>query len=508
MTDLGRWLPTAVSMLMTVALVQNVAVAKSAPEINQIAQAITVRIAVDKGNGSGLLLQKDEDIYTVLTAAHVLSEATVEQLTITTADDVPHKVIEIRKYQGDVDLAIVKFRSAASYQLAELGDSSRLAGGMNLYAAGFPAPTKVITASVFVFQPGQVVANSKVVFADGYALLYNNPTLPGMSGGPILDETGKVVAIHGKGDRKEGTDIPTGFNAGIPVARFADIASKLGVGTITAVASSVQSLILNPDDYFVSAYQKYAKRDYQGALADLNQSIALRPDYALAYHNRGVIKYWKLNDVPGALVDLNRSIILKPDYALAYNNRGILKQGKLHDWQGALVDFDQSIKLNPDYAEVYINRSILKSQNLSDLAGALQDLDYSIKLNPNLASSYYNRGDFLYTTGQKAKALVDFRRAQEISPTDVIGLTATGIIMMEQGKLAISINNFTRTIQNSPQFGDALKYRGSANRLQGNTNQAIQDWKKATQFYKDNNYNRDYQVVRGWLKDLGVKTTQ
>jgi S1-C subfamily serine protease len=291
-------------VLTAVALVQNVAVAKSATEINKIAEAITVRIAVEKGNGSGILLQKDGDIYTVLTAAHVVKGESAGQLTVTTADDKQYKPIEVRRYQGDVDLAIVKFRSKDSYRLAELGDSNKLAGGMDIYAAGFPAPTRVITEPVFVFRRGQVVANSKWVFKDGYALLYDNSTLPGMSGGPILDEAGKVVAIHGKGDREQDTDVKTGYNAGIPIAQFADIASGLGVGT--TIARTVQSPVLTADDYFVSAYQKYEKKDYRGALADYNQAIALKPDDADAYVNRGNLKK-KLNDVQGAIIDYRKS---------------------------------------------------------------------------------------------------------------------------------------------------------------------------------------------------------
>jgi hypothetical protein len=77
MTDLGRWLPTAFSVLTAVALVQNVAVAKPAPEIYEVAQAITVRIAVGEENGSGILLQRDGDVYTVLTAAHVVKRENV-----------------------------------------------------------------------------------------------------------------------------------------------------------------------------------------------------------------------------------------------------------------------------------------------------------------------------------------------------------------------------------------------------------------------------------------------
>jgi hypothetical protein len=48
---------------------------------------------VGQGNGSGILLQKDGDIYTVLTAAHVLKGEMVGKLTIMTADDKSHKAI-------------------------------------------------------------------------------------------------------------------------------------------------------------------------------------------------------------------------------------------------------------------------------------------------------------------------------------------------------------------------------------------------------------------------------
>jgi hypothetical protein len=57
----GSWLPTTVGVVTAVALVQNVALAKTAAEVNQIAQAITVKIG--KGNGSGILLQKNGDVY-------------------------------------------------------------------------------------------------------------------------------------------------------------------------------------------------------------------------------------------------------------------------------------------------------------------------------------------------------------------------------------------------------------------------------------------------------------
>jgi S1-C subfamily serine protease len=402
-----------------VSLVQPAVLAKSATEVNDIAQAIAVKISTTDGNGSGILLQKQGDVYTLLTAAHVVKNGQASY-TITTPDGRTYQPIanSIRRYQGDVDLAVLKFRSSATYKLAELGDSNVLKGGMNIYVAGFPVPTKVITESVFVFREGKVSANSKRAFKDGYGLLYSNDTLPGMSGGPILDGAGKVVGIHGKGDREQITRAKTGFNAGIPIARFADIASALGVETGTVVARTVQSLTLTADDYFGSAYQKLEKGDYRGALTDYNQAIALKPDFADAYVRRGNLKYYNLDDPQGALADYDRAIAINPNYALAYTNRGALKY--VYDPQGALADFNQAIALDPKSpptAAAYISCGNLKQDKLNDPQGALADYNQAISLVPKHAEAYYHRGNLkTEKLNDHQGALADYDRAISLFP--------------------------------------------------------------------------------------------
>jgi tetratricopeptide (TPR) repeat protein/V8-like Glu-specific endopeptidase len=499
---LGSWLPTA-GVVAAVALVQSAVLAKSPTEVNDIAQAITVKIATTSGNGSGILLQKQGDVYTILTAAHVVKNERASY-TITTPDGRTYQPIanSIRRYQGDVDLAVLKFRSSATYKLAELGDSNVLKGGMNLYVAGFPAPTQVITESVFVFREGKVTANSKRAFKNGYGLLYSNDTLPGMSGGPVLDEAGKVVGIHGKGDREQESRAKTGFNAGIPIARFADIAGGLGVETGTSITRTVQSPTLTADDYFVSAYQKYEHGNYQEALIDYNQVIALNPNYAEAHYNRGILKYEKLNDYLGAVADYNRAISLNPNLALAHRNRGVLKKNQLTD----LADYDRAIALNPNDASAYNNRGILKRNKLNDYLGAFADFDRAIALNPNLAEGYYNRG-MLKVDNDPQGALADYTRAIVLNPSYAHAYGNRG--RLKANKLNDpqgALTDYNRAITLKPDDAFAYYNRGILKKnqlrdLQG----ATRDFHQAVRLerQRDNNEYWLQQYIKE-LRQLGV----
>ncbi len=64
----------------------------------------------------------------------------------------------------------------------------------------------------------------------------------------------------------------------------------------------------------------------------LQQSLAIKPDYAEAYNNMGIAlqEQGKLEE---AIEAYNKALAIKPDYAEAYNNMGIAlqEQGKLEE---------------------------------------------------------------------------------------------------------------------------------------------------------------------------------
>jgi len=441
---LGTALSTA-SLLVSQAPAQ----AQSQEAVGKVAQAITVRIE-GATQGSGVLVKRDGNRYTVLTAWHVVSgQRPGEELDIYTSDGQRHPVEQgSLKRLGQVDMAVLTFSSPNSYETARVGDVKSVSMGSPILVAGFPLPSSAVPTRLLRLIKGDVIANATVAIPDGYQLLYDNQTLPGVSGGAVLNAQGELVGIHGKAERADqvsessGKAVATGTNQGVPISYY-----KQYVAGEAVVASSSQAT--NADDYLAQAksllgkkgreqdvirlankilairqsaqayfYRAYAKYDLganQGAIADLDQAIAINQQSADAYNNRGNAKQ-ALGDNQGAIADYNQAIAINPQDSAAYSNRGISKF-HLGDKQGAIADFSQAIAVNPQDAVAYFNRGISKIQ-LGDKQGAIADFSQAIAINPQYATSYRDRGVAYEDTGDLGRACRDWRTAASLGRAD------------------------------------------------------------------------------------------
>lgn len=452
---------SAVFGCANIALVQTVAQAKTKVEIGRLAKSITLRIetvGIDS-RGSGVILQRQGDTYTVITAAHVLDGGSSFRLV--TSDGKVHQSLSFKKANGNLDLAVVKFRSSNSYPLAEIGTSVSLESGSEVYVAGFPAATSTFDDGVFNFTRGEVTGSASKPNSSGYSLIYNSVTLPGMSGGPVFNDEGKLVAIHGQGDRSiDGQK--TGFNLAITIEQFGAVAAQLGTSPETQIAALPITRNLNAADYLLSGDEKEDKGDYLGALADYDQVLKIDSKYALAYNNRGYLKMQRLNDVSGALADFNRSVSINPNFARAYNNRGFLKEKKLNDIKGALADYGKSLQIDPTDASVYNNRGLLKDEGINDVQGALADYNQAISADPKYFYAYVNRG---YLKSEKLNdqkgALADYNQVIAINPKYAIGYNLRALLKADnfndsKGALA----DYNQAIVLDPKYAIAYLNRG------------------------------------------------
>ncbi len=108
------------------------------PELESIAQAITVKVHVGEYRGSGILIKRDNNTYTVITNAHLIERD--DTVSIETSDGIKYTATRISKDGSETfyDLTLLQFKSSNNYQIAKVGDSNNLTEGETVIAAGFP----------------------------------------------------------------------------------------------------------------------------------------------------------------------------------------------------------------------------------------------------------------------------------------------------------------------------------------------------------------------------------
>lgn len=213
------------------------------------AEAITVRLE-GAISGSGVIVARQGGRYTVLTAWHVLRDNRPgEEIALFTPDGRSHPVAAsaIQPFAG-LDLARLSFSSDRSYAVARLGRLQDLDLGSPLLVAGFPSLDRAEGRQPLRLKFGRLEARLPSPQAEGYQLLYSNETLPGMSGGPVLNERGELLGIHGRAElhteasRRLGKPMATSTNMGLTIAPYlALLAGGTEAGGTEAGARSAQS---------------------------------------------------------------------------------------------------------------------------------------------------------------------------------------------------------------------------------------------------------------------------
>ena len=227
-------------------------VAFDGQNLNEITREITVLINSSNGNnGSGVIISADDDTYYVLTANHVVNlqenQDSKIEYKIVTHDKESYLVDNqsVRRLPNNLDLAILEFKSEKDYPSAKIS-SHQLVETTPVFVSGWQRP-----GSVGGEQTIRQLTSSRITtvldepYEGGYQIGYDNTTLGGMSGGPVVDVEGRLVGIHGLADTDKpetvdlgetnasgqtlGELLKTGFNYGIPIDTFLSQAGQAGI---------------------------------------------------------------------------------------------------------------------------------------------------------------------------------------------------------------------------------------------------------------------------------------
>ena len=470
--------------------------AQSAEAVAKVAEAITVRVE-GATQGSGVLVKRDGNRYTVLTAWHVVSgQRSGEELDVFTPDGQRHKLEQGSiKRMGEVDMAMLSFTSLNTYEVAQIGDPTSVSMGSTVYVGGFPLPSSAVPSRLMRFLKGDVIANATVAIPNGYQLLYSNPTLPGMSGGAVINAQGQLVGIHGQGEtdskmsEQNGVAVKTGTNQAVPIAYYmqyfpgaAVVASSTQATTADDYMAQAQAMARDlPEGIIVlSATEKVnafeLDKKWRHVIFLIDRSLALRPN-AKAYLMRGNI-YYNLLDFEAALPDYMFAISLDPQSAGAYFGRGNISSNN-KDYQAAVADYTKSIEygIDPRTSPVYLNRGGAR-YNLGDNQGAIADYTQAIRFLPGWESIYYDRGKARFEVGDKQGAISDFSKAVSMDPKFASAYNYRGTVKQDLGDIQGAIADYSKAIGANP-LGLYYFNRATAKHLLKQWNVACRDYKKS-----------------------------
>ncbi|OCR00318.1 hypothetical protein BCD67_25295 [Oscillatoriales cyanobacterium USR001] len=536
-------LPIAlIGTVATIVIVQPMAVlAISADEVGKIAKSITVLID-SKEPGSGVIVKRNGNTYTVLTARHVFKDPQAKYEIVTPDNQRYSLNYSSVKKLPNIDLAVVEFTSSQTYSVAKIGNSDLATEGKAAYVAGFPKTSAAINRSIYNFTDGQITANASRPLEDGYALVYSNNTLPGMSGGPVLNENGEVVAIHGRADTRaaESSSInqniqiaKTASSKGIPINTILRLLASSQVDLGVKVPSAPVATGPKADDFLIQGVNRFYQGDFQGAIAAYDQAIQLNPNYGAAYLNRaetllnsgdskgaledlnqalrispnnveallirGSARH-ELGDYQGATDDWNQVVRINPRYATDYSTRGRAR-ASLEDYRGAIEDFNQALKIAPNTPFTYISRS-MAYLNLQDYQNAIADCDQALRISPNFVIAYYQRAKVHFQSRNYQSTIADFDRVLRINPNLANAYSNRGFARYKLGDKQGAIADYSQALRIDTNSAVVYYYRGVARSDLGDKQGAIQDFQKAADLYQQQGKKDDYQDALNRIRKL------
>ncbi len=218
------------------------------------------------------------------------------------------------------------------------------------------------------------------------------------------------------------------------------------------------------------------KRDYDRALADLNEAVRIDPRNGVAFSNRGYAHYNK-RAYDAAIADFTRSIEINPKYVNSWSLRG-LTRGAMRDYATAIADYNEALKIEPDHALTLIRRGNAYRLN-GDLDRSIADLSRAIKIDPKAAAAFEGRARAYAAKSEQDRAITDFTEMARLEARNVEAYLGRAQAHTSKRDLDRAIEDYTQVLTISPRHVTALVRRGNVYRGKNDFDRALADFEEA-----------------------------
>ncbi len=164
-----------------------------------------------------------------------------------------------------------------------------------------------------------------------------------------------------------------------------------------------------------------------------------------------------LGQIDDALADVEQIVAIDPNNALGWQERGRLaaQYYPLEDPAAVIADFDQAVQIAPESARARFLRgwAILNFPLVDDAPNpnaALDDLQRAVELEPQDAEAQYTLTRALLMTGQAGEALAPANRAVELASDDARYVTLRAHVQAVSGDFRAAIDDLTTALRLTP----------------------------------------------------------
>jgi tetratricopeptide (TPR) repeat protein len=274
--------------------------------------------------------------------------------------------------------------------------------GADLHALGNPNSVEAL----WVYSAGRVRQRGRTKLdpaddaKDVGVIVAQLPLSDGDSGGPVLDDRGRLVGVA------SGKDAPQQL-----------VGYVLDLGEVKAFVDATRPL-RDPRGAaeFLRRAELYARLGlWQHAITDCDAALKIDAKNAPGLVERAHALL-KKGEADRALADCDAALRVDPQSAAAHARRAAALAYK-GDEAGAVAECSAALKIDPKCATAYTVRGNTRRLR-GDLTGALADLDEAIWLDVNLGPAYLARGLVQAARGEHDKAASDLARAASLAPND------------------------------------------------------------------------------------------
>jgi tetratricopeptide (TPR) repeat protein len=221
----------------------------------------------------------------------------------------------------------------------------------------------------------------------------------------------------------------------------------------------------------------------QEAIADFEQALQLKPDYAEAHYNLGKALA-RSGRLPEAIDQYEQALRLRPDQADTYDNLGnaLYQQGQVAE---AIEQYQQALRIEPRHADAHNNLGVALAQ-AGHLPEAIEQYQDALRLSPENAAELHNKlGNALARMGRLPDAMEEYLQALQIKPGDAGMHNNLGIVLAETGRLPEAMEQYQQALRLQPDYPEVHLNLANAKLRANQAVEAIKQYKEALRLKPD-----------------------